>query len=450
MARFLLACYPIAGHLNPNMAVAHALRERGHQVAVYSGQLARDAVERAGFVFFGYQEEMDRCLMGVLLPSQQQHSAGQITSGFKPLAKLKQTQTLLHEWFLRTVHDQVADLRRVIRQWQPDALCTDLSLFGPILVLAETESIPVAVLNVLPACSIPGPEAPVWGRGLPPPRTIVSRMQSLLEGVVQDRVLASFRADVNTIRQAYGLPALTETVMAFAGRLPLYMVTGTPELDYNRRDLPPSVHYVGACLPVQNSNTTAPDWLAALPGPRPVVHVTEGTIHTNRPLVLRAATRGLAGLNIDVVITTGAHRDAASLELGPPAPNIRIEQFVAHSELLPRCQVVVTTGGAGTILSALIHEVPLVVVPIDWDKPENARRVADAGVGVRLPPAQCTPRGLRAAVMRVLNNPRYRDSARSVGAALRQRGGASRAAELLEHMQASNAANGHTKGEAML
>ena len=43
-----------------------------------------------------------------------------------------------------------------------------------------------------------------------------------------------------------------------------------------------------------------------------------------------------------------------------------------------------TTGGPATIMAALRAGVPLVVVPTTWDKPDNARRVVEAGVGVRL------------------------------------------------------------------
>jgi UDP:flavonoid glycosyltransferase YjiC (YdhE family) len=92
----------------------------------------------------------------------------------------------------------------------------------------------------------------------------------------------------------------------------------------------------------------------------------------------------------------------------------------------------VTMGGAGTVMSCLSAGVPLVVVPTDWDKPENAQRVVEAGVGLRIEPHQCTPERLRAAVERLLTEPSFRDNARRMADALARYAGAARAAELIE------------------
>jgi UDP:flavonoid glycosyltransferase YjiC (YdhE family) len=99
--------------------------------------------------------------------------------------------------------------------------------------------------------------------------------------------------------------------------------------------------------------------------------------------------------------------------------------------------VVVTTGGSGTVLAMLQAGVPLVVVPAAWDQPENAWRVADAGAGIRLAPRQCTPARLRASVEAVLHNPTYRGNAGRLAAAFKRYGGAAQAAGLLEELVAN-------------
>ncbi|MCB0254448.1 MAG: glycosyltransferase, partial [Anaerolineae bacterium] len=224
-------------------------------------------------------------------------------------------------------------------------------------------------------------------------------------------------------------------VTAYSGKTPLYMVASAPELDYNRRDLPPSVQYVGPCLSSGAGQQDVPDWLEALATrKRPVIHVTEGTVHLRKPVVLGAAAQGLGGMNADVIMTTGRQRDPASLDLGPLADNIRVESFVSHSALFPHTDVVITTGGAGTVLTALASGVPLIVVPTGWDLPESAQRVAECGAGVRIDPKNCTAESLRAAVDLLLNEPSYRENARRVGAALARQGGPARAAELLEQL----------------
>jgi UDP:flavonoid glycosyltransferase YjiC (YdhE family) len=152
------------------------------------------------------------------------------------------------------------------------------------------------------------------------------------------------------------------------------------------------------------------------------------------PFLLRAAAEGLAGAPIEVVGTFGGATASADLRPDRVAPNIHLTDWVSHAELLPRCAVVVTSGGTGTIMSALAAGVPLVVVPTTWDKPDNAQRVVEAGVGVRLSPRRCTPERLRAAVEAVLAEPRLHRAAQDIASRLAERSGPDDAARLLGHL----------------
>jgi UDP:flavonoid glycosyltransferase YjiC (YdhE family) len=76
------------------------------------------------------------------------------------------------------------------------------------------------------------------------------------------------------------------------------------------------------------------------------------------------------------------------------------------------------------------------VVPTGWDKPANARRVVEAGVGVELSPRRCTPAALRAAVELVLREPRYRRNALRAAELLAGAPGPAGAAELIESLAA--------------
>jgi MGT family glycosyltransferase len=229
----------------------------------------------------------------------------------------------------------------------------------------------------------------------------------------------------------------------------LYLVPSVPELDYSRGDLPASVHYVGPCLWNRPRHEAPVTWLSELPRDRPWVHVTEGTMHIEVPLVLRAAAQGLGDLPVQVIMTTGGSRDPTTLNLGRIAANTRIARWISHSDLLPHTDVVVTTGGAGTILAALAAGVPLVIIPTEWDKPDNAQRVVEAGAGLRVAPHRCTPQRLRAAVERVLREPSYRENAQRLAALFERRGGAALAAELLEGLCVRKAAGSSTQSEGI-
>jgi MGT family glycosyltransferase len=427
----LFTVWPFAGHVHPSVAVAHALRDRGHDVGFYTGTAAQAVVEGEGFAFFAFRK-VDEERTTALASSEFPYSP----SLWHRVRSAPKLQAKFREWLLETIPHQVDDLEGVLSHWNPDVLVCDLAFWGPILVLGETRGIPVAVLSILAACILPGPDAPSWGMGLPRPRNGAMRLGTRFGQTALRWISAGFRAQVNAMRARYGLPPIACSVTEYAGQMPLYLVPSAPEYDYERRDLPPTVHYVGPCLWDKPTHEPPPEWLAQLPGSEPLVYVTEATIGTTEPFLLRTAARALADLPVQVVMTTGRQRSPAELDLGPVAPNVRVESYVPQSDLLPRMAVMVTLGGSGGVLSALMAGVPLVVVPTEWDRPENAQRVVEAGAGIRIAPEHCTPERLRAAVQQVISESSFRENARRLSGAFRRYGGPVRAAELLETLKA--------------
>jgi MGT family glycosyltransferase len=432
MARFLFTVWPYPGHINPNVAIAHALGARGHDSAFYTGGSIRAALEGEGFRVFPFRQvdeaEVERSVLALDALS---------LAWWRPRTR----KALLRGWLLGTVENQLRDLTSIVEGWRPDLIVCDPAMWGPLLVLQETARVPLAVMSYLAACMLPGPEGPVLGVPLPRPKGAPGRVLRRALRAIAALVAADVRRGAEQIRARHGLPPIGASVTAYAGQMPLYLMPSSPLYDRNRRDLPASVHYVGPCQWDKADVTAPPRWLHDLARDRPVVYVTEGTMHVKPPLVLRAALQGLASLPVHVIATTGRHRDPEALALGPIPGNARVERFVPHSDLLAHTDVVVTTGGTGTVLAALCAGVPLVVVPCSWDQPENAWRIAEAGAGIRLAPNACTPGAVRAAVERVLNEPAFRQKARQLGADLASRGGAALAADLLVSLTAPRAAD---------
>ena len=430
MAKFLLTLWPIAGHYIPNLAVAHALRERGHEVSFYTGNRIKILVEGEGFGFFPFIRVDENLVDWVF------YSHAISSSGWRQwLYPAKKYRKLL----VGMLQEQVEDLGVVLAEWKPDVVVCDPAMWAPYLVLRETHNIPVAIFAYVPVCLLPGPDAPPPGLGLPSPSNLSRQLQAKIAEIAIRALTTDIRRTANAVRRQNGLASLRMTVMQLAGLMPLYLVAGTPEFDYNRRDLPVSVHYVGPCFPKTSTDDHVPAWLDALPRDRPWVHVTEGTVHTQKPVVLQAAAKGLADLPIQVIMATGTHRKIAKLGLEPLAPNILVKRWVPYAHMLRYTDVVVTTGGAGTVLSALMAGVPLVVIPTEWDKPDNAQRVVEAGVGVRLSFRRCTPERLRHMIEVVLRDATFRNNAQRMAKTFGQCGGPPAAAQLLEKLAISSA-----------
>lgn len=89
----------------------------------------------------------------------------------------------------------------------------------------------------------------------------------------------------------------------------------------------------------------------------------------------------------------------------------------ALDRLLPGCDLVAAHGGAGTILTALSHGLPLLLVPQLPDHAGHSRRVAEAGAGEVLMRDEATGDRIRAAAERLLTE----DGGAALGAARKLR-----------------------------
>ncbi len=432
MGRFLLATWPFLGCVYPFLSLANALTERGHDVAIWSGERARPILDGQNVDFFPFRTMPEDQVWATVIKAE---------SGAR--AMWRRPALAYHtfrDWLAGTVEQQVADLSDIAAAWRPDVIVTEPSMWGANLVLRESLGLPVALFSSLIGCLIPGPDAPPWGPGLPPPRTPVSR--AMCRAVTRAVELAGrpLRRRMNRLRAQHGLAPLEANLNAYLGRASLYLIPSARELDYDRHDVPGNVCYVGPCMWAGQSAAERGGWLDALPADRPWVHVTEGSLHYQDPFVLRTAIQGLAGRPYEVILTTGQHRDPELLGLASNAPNVHITGWLNHRELLPRCDVLVTTGGAGSVMAALLAELPMVVVPTHWDKPDNAQRLVEAAVAIRVNPGQCTPTRLRAAVERVLADGAFKANARRMARILNGYPGPSGAAALLESLLTKGAA----------
>jgi UDP:flavonoid glycosyltransferase YjiC (YdhE family) len=164
-------------------------------------------------------------------------------------------------------------------------------------------------------------------------------------------------------------------------------------------------------------------------GERPLIYATLGTVVTNtRTLdVLLAA---LAELDADVLLTTGWQNDPAELSAIPA--NATVEPFVPQDEVLPRCSLIVTHAGSGSMLGALAHGVPMLAVPQAADQFENAAAAAAAGAARVVMPDELSQSAVREAANALLDDPSYRDAARTVAAEIAAMPDAAQVAQQIE------------------
>ena len=427
MSRFLLTVWPVRTHLNPFMSVAHALRQRGHEVAFYTGTAVLDIVRQQGFRCFPFQAVDDT----------------RVEQAVRGLASRNWRPDNWHELMLGTVPEQLQDLEDVWKAWSPDAVLCDIAMWGPILVLHELKSAPLALLSHVATCLLPGAENPLPGMRWLLKGAGVGPLAPALAGIAHWASAGVPRA-ANKLRETWGLPPLSGTVTEFTGRLPLYLIPGTPAFDGDRRDLPPSAHYIGPCLWDKDRDQPPPEWIDSVPRDLPRVIVAEGSIYPEKPLLLQMAARGLANLPVNVVLVAGEGRSLESLNLGPLAPNVRLKSWTPLSDLLTIADLLVANGDSETAMASIEQRVPMVLVPMILDQPEISWLVSAAGAGLRIPRWKCTPQRLAAAVARALAESQFRNNAARVQHDFAEYSGADQACRLLETLTAQNRAHQRT------
>jgi MGT family glycosyltransferase len=207
--------------------------------------------------------------------------------------------------------------------------------------------------------------------------------------------------------------------------------------------VPANVCYVGPQLDDEPSGGPGGPW-AGPPGQPLVLVGLSSTVMRQEGLLQRAAD-ALGQLPVRGLVTTGPAVDPAVI---CAAGNVTVTRWVRHADVLPHCSAVITHGGHGTVMKALIAGVPLVLVPLGRDQPDNAGRVVHAGAGIRLR-KNAAAGALRAAVGRVIEDPIYRAAARQMAARLASERDDSRAIAELEQVAARGpAASPPTPGKA--
>ena len=59
---------------------------------------------------------------------------------------------------------------------------------------------------------------------------------------------------------------------------------------------------------------------------------------------------------------------------------MHVRRFIPQSLLLPHCDLVVSHAGSGSVIGALTHGLPMVLLPMGADQPLNAARAEALGV----------------------------------------------------------------------
>ena len=128
-----------------------------------------------------------------------------------------------------------------------------------------------------------------------------------------------------------------------------------------------------------------------------------------------------------VIVSKGPQADEFEL-----AGNMTGEEFLPQTAILPQVDLVITHGGNNTVTESLFFGKPMVGLPLFWDQYDNAQRIDETGLGVRLDTYGHEGAELTGAIERLLADASLAGRLAAMSKRLRALEGTRRAADLIE------------------
>jgi len=425
MARIVMATMGSEGDVHPFIAVALALKARGHEPVIAARGAFRPKIEREGVGYRHLRPDID--------------DADAIG--------------LSQDEIIRAVTDQATGLRFLlkrivlpfIRQSYEDleAACDGADLLIPHGVvmaaplLAEKRGLPWMSSVLQPFAFMSAHDPPVLGV-----TPWIDAMRPWLGPAVY-RWLFSFMANyaanwfgpVHEFRAELGLPPSPLTPVLQGPYSPL----GTLAL-YSRvlgdvqPDFPPATTITG--FPFYDSELGGgaglDEELAAFldQGPAPIVFTLGTTAVLNPGRFFLESLEAASTLGRRAVLLVGQDGFKA---LPGRLPQTAIAcAYAPHSALFPRAEAVVHQGGVGTTGQALRAGRPQLVTPHMADQPDNAARLVRLGLARTLNPKAYSAASASRAIEALASRPAYADAARRAAAQVAAEDGAEAAADVIE------------------
>ena len=163
----------------------------------------------------------------------------------------------------------------------------------------------------------------------------------------------------------------------------------------------------------------------------PLIYASMGTILNGQPEVFRAIAAGVAKhKDVQLVLSIGDHLEPE--QIGPVPRNAIVVKRAPQLELLSLAEVCIKHAGLNTVLESLAQGVPQLAIPVTFDQPGIAARIAAKKTGVTMPFEKLTSNRLSTLLGEVLDNGVYRENARRLQNIIAKTNGLSMATDIAE------------------
>src|SRR5262249_31908558 len=216
----------------------------------------------------------------------------------------------------------------------------------------------------------------------------------------------------------------------------LAVISQTPkEFDFPNPSWPVQFHYAGPFYDDGGREPIPFPW-EKLSG-KPLIYASLGTLVNGLEHVYRAIL-GAVGPLSDVQVVLSIGKNIHLKDLGPIPSNTLVVPNAPQIQLLKRASLCITHAGLNTALESLAQGVPIVAIPIGYDQPGVAARIAHHGAGEFLEIEDLTTEALSKLIQQVRTDPSYQAKARYFQKVIARTRGLDVAADVIEHAFGGN------------
>jgi zeaxanthin glucosyltransferase len=385
---------PLSGHLNPMTALARRLQSRGNEVVFFGVPDVEPFARAAGLDFVPYGET--------------EYPVGSIDKLYSSVAKLHGFEVVRHSCM---------DLNPGLTRVAFDYLAEKLATTGAEALVIDT----IYFFLELVPLSMSIPYVHIWNvlhldfSGATPPSVFSCPLDTSQEGLDRNAAnlhqLGSILGPIAEVATSYaekvGLKIDWNDPAATVSKLAVITQT-LKEFDFPGIPWPAQFHYAGPFHDDEGREPVPFPWEKLTN--KPLIYASLGTLVNGLNDVYKHILEAVEPLeDVQVVLSVG--RNIAPEDLGPVPSNTIVVRAAPQIELLKRAALCITHAGLNTTLESLAHGVPMVAIPIGFDQPGTAARIAHHGTGEFIEVDELTSDRLRGLIEKVLQDPSYRERA---------------------------------------
>ena len=399
--------YGTRGDLQPYVALALGLMNKGHKVSLSATEDFKDFVEGFGVKFeplWGNAETM--------MNSKEGQNILQTENSIK-----------LMKYYFKVLHDNRESLRKSYYQAisKVDFIIANSMTLPIVSAIAEKQCKKVTLTYFMPPV-VPTTEFPLGDFDF----FNFPWYNKLTYKIAQGFFWKFIKQDTNEYRKELGLPELKENLVTYLDKqkiLDLYClsqslisqpkdweshhkITGFINIPQQKRE----THFL------DQTTSELSEWLSDGDKPIYIGFGSNGVGNTEK--ISKILSEVLEKTNERILFCTGW----SQFNNLPKQKKIFVTKYVNHETILPKCKLGVFHGGAGTLATMLRHNLPVIIVSFYTDQPTWGKIVESKKLGVHIPVKTLSVNKLISAIQKTQTD-EIKNSVTTIGQQIRDENG---------------------------